>query len=469
MKRSICALVSVIMILTVLVSCSGEAPELLTFIDSADDSVTFEGMEWKIGKVRDYFMDEDAVLGYVDNTGFSDAARERINSVEKTYDIQYKEVYVERVNDVVQLEAVNGGSSFHAVQDESFFLVDGIHAGLYADLTELSEYLDYKDSSKWGSRNVLEELCWDGGLYAVMPAAMPLLSYSSACSVIVANVDYIRGVGMPDPRTYWEDNTWTWDTFKQVLPAYTQVSEVASEYKYGLLSGEGWILRGMIHSNCGRNIVQDINGNYIPVTRTEAGRRAVEEGWNICYGELAYTLETEISCLDYESVFPSGNYAMVNVDSYQVYSMSNSLVYTMPNLAVLPFPTGPDMPAGTITSVSSSIDYATAIPVAVDEPWVSAIVINALYEPFEGYETEESLIEYMATNYFATNQDAEIFVKITKSTSPEYGRFSFGDYVYMVDDKSTVAAYIESNLSTANSILEENILSSLTTADQIFG
>lgn len=161
-KRIISVFISVIMIISVLVSCSGNSIDLLTFMDSAEGALTLEGMEWTIGKVQDYFMDDDSVLGYVDNTGFSDAARARIDSVEKTYDIKYKEVYVERVNDIVQREAINGSSSFDAVQDESFFLVDGIHAGLYADFTELSEFLDYKDESKWGSSSLLESLCWVG-------------------------------------------------------------------------------------------------------------------------------------------------------------------------------------------------------------------------------------------------------------------------------------------------------------------
>ena len=471
MKKIVSILLLAAMFVTVLVSCSGEAAQLLAFIDSAEGALTFEGMTFRFGKVQDYFMDDDAIMGYVDNTGFSDAARARINDIEETYDIVYKEITVDRVNDEVLLDSVSGDSRFDAVQDESFYLVEGIRAGLYVNLTELSDYLDYTDSYKWGSRNVLESLCWNGGLYGVLPMAMPLLSYSSASNIIAANVDYIKGVaGMPDPRSYYENGEWTWDKLKEILPLYTQPSESAEDYNYGILCSPGWFTRSMIFSNGTSSVVKDSNGNYVPVSMTDAGRKALDESWDICYGELAYTMDPETGVLDYETVFPEGNHALVDIDSYQVYSTSNSLVYTMSNLAILPFPSGPDMPEGSVPSSSSSLDYATSIPLVIDEPWVSAVILDALYEPFEGYETEESLIEYMINNYFSTEQDAQIFISIAKSIVYEYNEIQYSEYTYGIEDEGgSVTEFIAANSAKAQSILDEYIVNHITSADEIFG
>lgn len=471
MKKIVSILLLAAMAVSVLVSCSGDTAELLPFINPVEEAVTFEGMEFRLGKVQDYFMDDDAVMGYVDNTGFSDAARARINDIEETYDIVYKEIIVDRVNDEVLLDSVSGESRFDAVQDESFFLVEGIRAGLYADLTELTDYLDYKDSAKWGARNVLESLCWNGGLYAVVPMAMPLLSYSSAGSIIAANVDYIRGVGMPDPRTYYENGEWTWDKLKEILPLYTQRSDNAEDYKYGLLCSPDWFARSMIYSNGTRSFVQDPNGKYVPVTSTDAGMRALQESWDIAYGELSYTMDQETEVLDYEEVFPEGNHALVDIDSYQVYSTSKSLVYTMNNLAILPFPVGPDMPEGVTPSCASSVDYATSIPLAVEEPRVSAIILNALYEPFEGYETEESMIEYMITNYFSTEQDAQVFIDIAKNITYEYNFIGYSGYVYSIETakNKSIAEYYSANIGTAQALLDEYIVNHITSADEVFG
>ncbi len=471
MKKIVSILLLTAMLVSVLVSCSGGGQELLSFLNPVEEALTFEGMVFRFGKVQDYFMDEDAVMGYVDNTGFSDAARARIRDIEDTYDIVYKEITVGRVNDEVLLDSVSGESRFDAVQDESFFLVDGIRTGLYADLTELSEYLDYKDSYKWGARNVLESLCWDGGLFAVVPMAMPLLSYSSSSNVIAANVDYIRGVGMPDPRTYYENGEWTWDKLKEVLPLYTQPSDNESEYKYGLLCSTGWFARSMIYSNGTRAFVQNQNGKYVPVTSTDAGMRALQESFDMAYGELGYTMDQETEVLDYEEVFPAGNHALVDIDSYQVYSTSTSLIYTMNNLAILPFPVGPDMPEGVTPSSSSSLDYATAIPLAVDEPWVSAVLLDALYEPFEGYETEEDMIEYLTTNYFSTEQDAQVFIDIAKNITYEYNFIQYSDYVYNIDEakNKSLSEYYSANIDKAQSLIDEYIVNHITSADKIFG
>ena len=469
MKKFVSLIILFAMAVTFLISCSGEGAQLLPFINPVEEATTFGGLEWKIGKVQDYFMDEDAVLGYVDNTMFSDAARARIDEVEKKYDIVYTELLVERANDAVFQDSLVGASTYHAVQDESFFLVDGIMAGLYSDFTELSDYLDYKDSTKWGNPSALESLCWNGGLYAVMPAAMPLLSYSSATNIIVANVEYIRGIGMPDPRTYWENEEWTWDKFTEILPLYTNVSEDADDYKYGLLGGCSWLMRSMLTSNCGGYIYKDTDGTYKPVTATDAGRRALEAAWNLCFGDLAYTIDDGTSVLDYESVFPRGNHALVNVDSYQIYSTSKSLVYTMNDLAILPFPTGPDMPVGTIVSGTSSIDYAIAIPYLADEPWVSAVILDALYSPFEGYETEEEMVDYLMSNYFSTEQDSRLFIELTKNMTSEYSRVSYSDVLcFGLDNKTTVAAYIDSSLAKAQSIIDEFIVPRISTAEDIF-
>ena len=75
----------------------------------------------------------------------------------------------------------------------------------------------------------------------------------------------------------------------------------------------------------------------------------------------------------------------------------------------------------------------------------------------------------MSTNYFSTVQDAKLFIEITKSASSDYSKFAFWEYAYLVSGETTVSAFIESNMAKAKSILEEDILSSILTAEDIFG
>ena len=75
----------------------------------------------------------------------------------------------------------------------------------------------------------------------------------------------------------------------------------------------------------------------------------------------------------------------------------------------------------------------------------------------------------MATNYFSTVQDAKLFIEITKSASSDYSKFAFWEYTYLVSGETTVSAFIESNMAKAKSILDYDILSSILTAEDIFG
>ena len=82
---------------------------------------------------------------------------------------------------------------------------------------------------------MLVSLMWNGGLYGVLPAAYPLLTYNSCGGIIVTNTKMITSLGFADPREYFETGDWTWDTFKECLVNYTHQNNSA-ETVYGFLT-----------------------------------------------------------------------------------------------------------------------------------------------------------------------------------------------------------------------------------------
>ena len=76
------------------------------------------------------------------------------------------------------------------------------------------------------------------------------------------------------------------------------------------------------------------------------------------------------------------------------------------------------------------------------------MVIDAIYEPFEGYETKEDVLEYLSHNYFLDERDAKFFMSITET-----------EHIYHTDHKhgiTTVPMHMHSNTRTPFEFLEAN-------------
>ena len=83
----------------------------------------------------------------------------------------------------------------------------------------------------------------------------------------------------------------------------------------------------------------------------------------------------------------------------------------MDNFAVFPFPRGPlgnnlTTPGTTITDTR----FGTAIPLLCKDPAMSAIILDAIYEPLPGYEEEQSVIDYLRHNFFFDDRDVENYI-----------------------------------------------------------
>lgn len=187
-------------------------------------------------------------LGYLINTEFSDLAKERINEVEKTYNVEISIVTNRDINQTIQNETYAGQVSADAVQTSSQGLAGSIRAGFMHDLAALTDYLDYRDSEKWGNIETIKALCWDGGIFGVIPDAWPMLKYYSMDGPLIVNEDIIRYLNQTDPREFVETNEWTWDKFEELMPVYNHVNDAGDEVT-ALFTSIHWLFRTMQSSN----------------------------------------------------------------------------------------------------------------------------------------------------------------------------------------------------------------------------
>ena len=188
--------VSVLLLLCIMMSfvaCAGTAEEEIVPDYSTDlEEITFMGADFKFMQKNDEHSTGEDYFGYVVNTEFADLALQRVKEVGAKYDVN---IIIETGKDVgstVQNETYAGLVSADAVQTSGGGLAGILRAGMLYDLTDLSDYIDYTNSEKWGNVENLKPLFWDGALFGVIPAAWPMLKFRSMDGPVIVNEDIIR-------------------------------------------------------------------------------------------------------------------------------------------------------------------------------------------------------------------------------------------------------------------------------------
>jgi len=171
--------------------------------------------------VKDYFFEgSDSVLTYIYNTQFGDLALKRIDDVEKKHNCKLEFVYYDRAGEAAYIDALSNAHRNDFIQEETYWLASYIPTGIFTDLASLDN-IDVTNEEKWGNRELLLPTMWNGEIYGVVPAMHPLRTHNSVSGLIGINEDFVKILAATDPRDYYENRTWNWDTFTQVLTDYT--------------------------------------------------------------------------------------------------------------------------------------------------------------------------------------------------------------------------------------------------------
>ena len=261
---------------------------------------------------------------------------------------------------------------------------------------------------------------YDGAIYGLLPALHPMRLSNSVSNIIAVNEKYISNLVTTDPRDYYENGEWTWDTFGNCLQLYAHTDALSNEfvYAFGSCYEYGRLFMLMAMSNgCDFITIKD-DGTYTLGYFSQNAIDAYNQVADWMFGATAGSFNMEEKNLNQ---FIEGKSVMTLIDAYQVLSSSESIAYKMEQFGIVPFPCGPGAatPYDYRTSYESA-DFTIAIPTTAKDAEVSALVIDAIYEPFEGYETEDDILEYLKRNYFADERDAEFFIDITKQNHVYY-------------------------------------------------
>ena len=399
------------------VSCAA-AEEIIPEFNFGDlnDTIDLAGETYKMGMVQDYFFEgADSTLTYTNNTEFGDLAKKRLNDVQSNFNCKVVFEPVDRSGAAAFNAAVAGIYLYDFISEESYFLVNYVRANAFVDLTTLSN-IDVFDQSKWGNKYMLVSTMFNGAIYGVLPAAHPMRVSNSIDNLLVINENCIADILATDPRDYFENGEWTWDTFDNCLRTYAHNDPLSNEYVYSLSSGFGGFSRELAMSNGVELFKIYDNGSFDFGYFSKAAEDAYNKAYEWFFGETSSYVNSNGSWNDMLESVANGTTVISLVCAYQIVSTTDSLAYKMENFGIVPVPYGPNAsgPDAYRTSYSSA-DFTMCIPLTAKDPEISALLLDKIYAPFEGYETEEQVLEYLYKNYFVDKRDAEFFINMTRS------------------------------------------------------
>ena len=323
--------------------------------------------------------------------------------------------------------------------------------GCFYPLDVLKEYIDYTNADKFGSLGRLEVGIFNGVPYTVSPVAWPGKQASYAYSIFAVNEGTISRYGKTDPREYVENGEWTWETFENVLPDYHIVDGEYTSTAMNLT----WSIVDFAMMNGANYVSVNSDGTVVPALDSPA----IVETFDWC-SNLFTKHKDCISYLGHYEMVEAFIRGEITLAQTSFTHMINEMIYDVDNYGVVPMPCGPRGTYGEWASAYADFD-SMAIWVNAKEPEAAAMVINRMFDPFEGYETLEDIQEY-ASGIFYDQRDIEFFTTYLKHTRWNYYTRGLNDYFSNAGSQTksgkSGTEIVEKYASAANEIVEKYVI-----------
>lgn len=438
---------------------------LVDFIGDESSDTDFGGC------VIHFYLENDTEnttqIAYQDNTPQAEALLTRIDNIEKEANCT---IALDKDTDkgVVELKLMSGNFDADILSySGSNVLREWAAANLLYPINGFPDVIDITDAKKYGSLNVLEAAMIDAVPYAVSPVQWP--GYQPAeCYVMVYNEEMMKENGLTDLHEYYENKTWTWDTFENEFVAPTNIQN-----EEGLLpvlqTDEPDFYQCVVYSNDVQFIKKEADGTYVADPCPDSFVKAIEWGQNLIknYGDKilsntdSYALEEYLSGKAL-SAFAITSQATVGRIAYNELGNFTS--------RIMPLPCGPNCEYGKWGQCLQRL-YGFGIPYCSSNPDVAAYVISKLCDPFEEFGGENGLFDYYKRQVFGDEIDTEIYFALADNVKYDYtyqcgreiGEF-FGDV--MVYSRKSVSEAVDLYKDGMTTMIEKYMLKNYEYIDQ---
>lgn len=420
-----------------LVACGAETVTLLDFIGE-EEGVSYDG------RTLTFYSNEGEngplLLAYEDNNSIqSDAMKNRIKDIETRLNLNVEFTSTGH-SDFSDYYIAAIGSNVNTVdlffQGVANSLWDLGAAGVLYPMTDFPDYIDLSDFYKYGTPGILEAGMINGVPYAVQPTYWP--GYQGVqCFTLVYNADWFGTLNLTPLHEYYENKTWTWDTFLAFCD--TAIPLVSVEEDEAVFSAnKKYLMNTTFYAN-GFDFVNVVDGKASLNLYETSAIHAIEFFQKI----LTYGDAIEF-CGGYEDndSFIEGK-TLTKLTTSQSVITGNIAYDSEFTYNIMPFPSGPDAEYGRWAQCVTRI-YGLAIPVSTEEPNIVAHVISELCEPFEEFGgNREGLYEYYRNGIFLSDTDVDIFFELE-----QYVRFDYIDSAISFNYPASISASAETGSAT---------------------
>ena len=471
--KKIISIVIVLLVVFTLCSCGQQAEqEIIPDYSTEITGIDYRGAEFVFVQRNEEHSTGEEYFGYVVNTEFADLAARRLKDVEDTYNVVIKlNTSGQGLSDLITSSSIAGLILYDAAQAESNTISGLARAGYLYDITYLGDIIDYTNARKWGTKEDLKPMCWDGGLFGIIPAAWPMLKYRSIDGAMVVNETIISRLSQTDPRELVERDEWTWRTLEELMPVYDHINDAGDEVK-ALQTTIHWLFRTMHTTNGEPVIIKDDKGEFQLSLHSPLTFEAMQTAWNWTFGEFSTYVNIDLNnnWTSMLQAFLDGKSVLTLMNGTDLCGTDNSIVFNMDNFGVVPFPHGPN---GTVENTGSTITttrFSTSIPALCSkDPVMSAVLLNALYEPLPGYENEEDIVDYLRKQYFFDDRDVNNFVKMYDTILYNYRCEACTDVYINMNSSKSMREALDAYADADEQNRVKYVVNMETTAEEIFG
>ena len=441
-----------ILICICLVGC-GETATLLDFLPPERSSVLDLGQRVVTIGTEEYAEEEGVlptIFEHKQDTAMYDAILDRIAMLEDKYNCKIEFLYCGYGNKMIENMmplAYTGDPEIDIIFGQNSNMMGHFaFGGLLYPLTELKEYLDYENSEKFGSAGLLEAAMINGIPYAVQPVQWAGFTNSFAY-YITWNRELFNEYAMPELHEYYENNTWTFETFENLFAMYEKVAN--EDIDFASIQRQFFTMSSM-WANGVKFCANDGEGFYSDFT-SDKSYKAIDWTLNLynryqnimLFQDDAY--EYEEFCAEKAMLMPVNTKTITQIVPYEADF----------EFGIMPFPCGPDGVYGEWSNFVESL-RGFGISNFSDLPDAAAIIINDLAEPFEEIG---SLNDYYREQVFFTDLDTDIFLEVGKNIRHLYSAqgTAIFDFMRKVNGATSVAQLIQAHEGAIEALVLEHI------------
>jgi len=325
-------------------------------------------------------------------------------------------------------------------------------AGILYPLDGLIDYIDYYDTSKYGTSGLLELGMVDGVPYVVTPMSWAGMQMTYTYNIFAVNEMLVKKYNLNDPRDYVENGEWTFDTFYNVLPDYNIID---GEFEAKAMNATWTFTMDIAFMNGFDFAKQNSDGTYS--ANMEDPKLVEALDW------CSKLLVDRRDCITFNghsemvSNFINNETVLANTSFSH---MVNEITYDAEDYGVVPFPCGPSGTYGEWRGACSGFD-AFGIFINAKEPEMSAMILSELLEPLDGFTTEDEMRAYASTVFY-DSRDVDFFIDNIKYIRNNYWTYGVFDKFANAKDLCKVGksgTEIIGKIGEAtNALIEEYIL-----------